>query len=398
MQPQVFPIVPLEDYELLDSGGGEKLERWGERMLRRPDPQALWRPKLPEARWQAADGAFVRESDRGGRWVDGRGRVLNKDLRWACRLLGGRFWIQPTPFKHVGAFPEQATNWRCVADLAPRLGAQPAAGSVGGPVEGAPRLLNLFGYTGVASVLAAQAGYAVTHVDASRTALQWVGENARASGLDERAIRWVLDDALAFAQREVRRESRYQVVLLDPPHYGRGPKGQKWRLEEGLAPLLEAARDLLADSGLLILSTYAVGYSPLAFANLLDEFGDGRVEAGELALREVDGGRTLPAGFCARFWKGGAGVVSEPRVLLADNHVLALAKPAGLPCVPDDSGDASLLDWGKHWVGQTYQKPGAVFLGVVHRLDRPVSGVVVFGRTSKGAGRLSESLSHPTDD
>lgn len=304
VQPQVFPIVPLEDYELLDSGGGEKLERWGERVLRRPDPQALWRPRLATARWNQADACFVRESDRGGVWVDARGQQCSPDLRWSCAWMGGRFWIQPTPFKHVGAFPEQASNWRCLLDQAASLGAAPSASSSGQPPETAPRLLNLFGYTGVASVLAARQGYAVTHVDASRSALQWVGDNARASGLHEKAIRWVLDDALGFAQREVRRGSRYAVILLDPPHYGRGPKGQKWRLEDGLAPLLEAAQALLADTGLLILSTYAVGYSPLAFTNLLQEFGPGRVEAGELALQESDSERLLPAGFCARFWKG----------------------------------------------------------------------------------------------
>ncbi len=302
VQPQVFPIVNLEDYELLDSGGGEKLERFGERVLRRPDPQALWRPRLPEAQWKAADATFVRESDRGGAWVGPHGRDWPSDQRWTCSWLGGRFWIQPTPFKHVGAFPEQASNWQCLIDLAPRLGAQ--TNGEGQAAEAAPRLLNLFGYTGVASVIAARHGYAVTHVDASRTALQWVGDNARASGLGERAIRWVLDDALAFAQREVRRGSQYAAILLDPPHYGRGPKGQKWRLEAGLAPLLEAVQALLADSGLLILSTYAVGYSPLAFTNLLQEFGPGRVEAGELALREANSERLLPAGFCARFWKG----------------------------------------------------------------------------------------------
>jgi len=292
VRPQVFPIVPLAEYRLLDSGSGEKLERFGPRTLRRPDPQALWRPRLAERDWNAADARFVRETDRGGHWVDGKGRVLPHELRWKCRLLDGTFWIQPTPFKHVGAFPEQATNWQLLREH---------AGSFGTP---APKLLNLFGYTGVASVLASLAGYQVTHVDASKAALSWVADNAEASGLTGQRIRWVLDDALAFAQREVRRGSRYQVILLDPPHYGRGPKGQKWQLEEHLAPLVEAAGQLLAEQALLVLSTYAVGYSPLAFANLFEAFGDGAIEAGELALAESDSPRLLPAGFCARYWKG----------------------------------------------------------------------------------------------
>ncbi len=292
MQPQVFPSVPLRDYQLLDSGGGEKLERWGDVVLRRPDPQALWRKHLEDKDWDGADWSFVRESDRGGHWLNGRGKPLPENRRWLCQLLTGKFWIQPTAFKHVGAFPEQASNWHLLPNLFASLNLPK------------PRLLNLFGYTGLASCLARQAGFEVTHVDASKQSLNWAAENAQACGLGEKGVRWILEDALTFAQREVRRGSRYHVVLLDPPHYGRGPKGQKWQLESGLAALLEAARDLLEERALLILSTYAVGYSPLAFQNLLAEFGEGVIQAGELALPTEGSGRLLPAGFCARFWKG----------------------------------------------------------------------------------------------
>ncbi|MEZ6005620.1 MAG: SAM-dependent methyltransferase [Planctomycetota bacterium] len=292
MQPSYFPPVPLPHYSLLDSGDGEKLERVGGKVLRRPDPQALWKPHLSPDHWQGADATFVRESDRGGRWVDRKGKNLPKDKRWQVELMGGRFWVMPTAFKHIGVFPEQASNWQVVADLRADLGDE-------------PKLLNLFGYTGVASVLAAKAGYHVTHVDASRQSIAWMEDNLAASEVPASAVRWVLDDALGFAAREVRRGSRYQVILLDPPHYGRGPKGQKWQLEEGLAPLVQAALELLADPGLLILSTYAVGYSPLAFANMLQAGGTGRIEAGELVLPELGSSRLLPAGFCARFWRGG---------------------------------------------------------------------------------------------
>ncbi|MCA9001051.1 MAG: RsmD family RNA methyltransferase, partial [Planctomycetes bacterium] len=217
------------------------------------------------------------------------GKRTPEDLSWTCKEGDARFLIRPTPFKHVGLFPEQATNWKRVAEFARE-------------VEGSqPRLLNLFGYTGAASILACQAGYEVTHVDASRSALNWVSENAQASGLGERPMRLLLEDALAFVQREQRRASKYHVVLLDPPHYGRGPKGQRWQLETGLAPLLESAMELLDRPGLLILSTYAVGYSPLAFSNLLGQFGTGEVTAGELALREEGSDRLLPAGFCAHY-------------------------------------------------------------------------------------------------
>ncbi|MCP5023712.1 MAG: SAM-dependent methyltransferase [bacterium] len=289
MLPQVFPIAPLEDYRLLDSGGGQKLERFGGRVLVRPDPQTLWHPRLAQELWDLADYRFVRESDRGGHWLDRQGRRIPKELSWTCKDGAARFIIRPTNFKHVGLFPEQATNWRRVAEFA------------GGFSGGKPSLLNLFGYTGAASILACQAGYEVTHVDASRQALNWVSDNAQASGLGDRPMRLLLEDALSFVQREARRGSRYNVVLLDPPHYGRGPKGQKWQLETGLAPLLESAMSLLEDRALLILSTYAVGYSPLAFANLMGQYGDGTVSAGELALQEHESERLLPAGFCTHY-------------------------------------------------------------------------------------------------
>jgi 23S rRNA (cytosine1962-C5)-methyltransferase len=288
VQPSVFTPAPFPDHALIDSGGGEKLERFGSVVLRRPDPQALWRPRLDEREWgRRADLEFVRESDRGGRF---EGRAGSE---WRCSYREAAFLIRPTPFKHVGLFPEQAPNWERVLALRAQFD------------EDEPRLLNLFGYTGAASVLARQAGYEVTHVDASKSAITWALDNAEASGLGRKSLRAICDDALVFARREVRRGARYNVVLLDPPHYGRGPKGETWRLEQDLAGLLEAARELLAERALLVLSTYAVGYSPLAFANLLREFGRGRVCAGELVLEEEphagSAARRLPAGFCARF-------------------------------------------------------------------------------------------------
>ncbi|MCA8980723.1 MAG: class I SAM-dependent methyltransferase [Planctomycetes bacterium] len=295
MQPQVFPHPAFPAHALLDSGGGEKLERFGEVILRRPDPQALWRRRRPDADWASADLAFVRESDRGGRWEARAGspaELRKPSPEWRIEHQGARFWIRPTAFKHVGIFPEQASNWDWIERVRRKLG------------PGEPRLLNLFGYTGAASVLAAQAGWNVTHVDASKQSLGWLRENLVASELDERAVRVILDDALAFAQREVRRGRTYHAILLDPPHYGRGPKGETWRLEEGLAPLVEAAGALLEPRAALVLSTYAVGYSPLAFANLLGELGAGAVEVGELAIPEEATERRLPAGFCARFLRG----------------------------------------------------------------------------------------------
>ncbi|MEO0649288.1 MAG: SAM-dependent methyltransferase [Planctomycetota bacterium] len=296
MEPAVFEPVAFDDHQVLDSGDGAKLERFGDRRLVRPDPQALWPASGTRAEWERADLVFHRESDRGGQWQPGpRAATSGRSRRWTVEFPvdGARravFEIEPTPFKHVGLFPEQATNWRWVAERRERLGER-------------PRLLNLFGYTGAASVTAALAGYDVTHVDASKVSLDACVRNAEASGLGPKPFRVLLEDASAFVEKERRRERRYDAVLLDPPHYGRGPKGQKWELERGLAPLLEGVRDLLAERALCVLSTYAVGHSPLALANLMAALGPGKVEAGELVLPE-SGGRLLPCGFCARFERG----------------------------------------------------------------------------------------------
>ncbi|MED6334186.1 MAG: RsmD family RNA methyltransferase [Planctomycetota bacterium] len=292
--PVSFSHPSFPDHALLDSGGGEKLERFGGVVLRRPDPQALWRKRLG-AQWESADLSFVRESDRGGRWERGESAAvsLREDgASWTVSYAPVQLVIRPTPFKHVGLFPEQAANWELVRRSRPLFGEAP------------PHLLNLFGYTGAASVLAAAAGWRVTHVDASRTALTWLRENLDASGLEDAPVRLLLEDALTFARRELRRGSRYEGILLDPPHHGRGPKGERWQLEEHLAPLVEVAGQLCAERSFLVLSTYAVGFSPLAFENLLSELPGGRVEVGELAVPEAEGGRLLPAGFCARWWRG----------------------------------------------------------------------------------------------
>lgn len=296
MHAAAFPANLPESYELVDSGEGEKLERFGAVLLRRPDPQALWRRQLPPQRWNAADLVFVRESDRGGRWEVQRSappEARGKEASWPMAIGAGRFLVRPTPFKHVGVFPEQAPNWALVSALRERFG------------EKRPRLLNLFGYTGVASVLAAQAGYEVTHVDASKTAVGWTRENAELSGLPANALRLIVDDAVAFTRRETRRKAHYAVVLLDPPHHGRGPKGETWQFEEHVAALVAELPALLEERALVVLSTYAIGCSPLSLENLLRELGPGELESGELVLAPRDPAlRSLPAGFCARWSRG----------------------------------------------------------------------------------------------
>ena len=282
-----FPHPDFSSYQLVDSGNGEKLERFGEILLRRPDPQALWRPSLNRDAWQKADGRFIRESDRGGRWEGRAPKAWEISVQDAVKIR-----IQPTPFKHVGIFPEQSANW----DFADKQRQALVDAGIG-----EPRLLNLFGYTGVASLLAAAQGWEVTHCDASKASMDWAAENAKLSGLKGK-IRWILEDAAKFAGREQRRGNTYHGILLDPPHYGRGPKGEKWQFETDIAPMLQNCGELLSDipGVFLVLSTYAIGYSPLAFKNMLQEILNVEVQTGELALPEEKSSRLLPCGFCAR--------------------------------------------------------------------------------------------------
>jgi 23S rRNA (cytosine1962-C5)-methyltransferase len=291
VRPAYFPPGEFPAWELVDSGDGWKLERVGGVCVARPDPQALWPKRLDARAWEAADLAFVRENDRGGRW-ESRGP---RRREWHVDYRRARFVVRPTSFKHLGLFPEQATNWEWVAERAPALAPKPERA----------RLLNLFGYTGAASVLATQAGYAVTHVDASKTSVAWALENARASGLAEKAWRVLVEDALQFARREGRRGARYEAILLDPPHHGRGPRGETWQFEEHAAALLDAAARLLAPRALVVLSSYAFGTSPLALAGLIESLlPAGELEAGELALPHAQDERLLPCGFCARWSRG----------------------------------------------------------------------------------------------
>ncbi len=298
------PLFPA--HELLDSGAGEKLERFGERVLRRPDPQALWNPR-DEAVWRTADWRFEPARASGGQRGQWLSQASSRELdleanagAWSIRFGAATAVLRPTAFKHVGIFPEQASNWVFLQQTLARIDARPA------------RVLNLFGYTGVASVIALQAGAQVTHVDASKTSLAWARENLVASGLAPDAMRLMLDDALGFARKAARRGERYEVILADPPHHGRGPRGEEWQFEEHVAELVRLLEELLAPKACLIFSTYAFGFSPLGLASLLQRTG--QVEAGELALLEAPlaagakgaqaAPRALACGACARVARG----------------------------------------------------------------------------------------------
>jgi 23S rRNA (cytosine1962-C5)-methyltransferase len=281
MPPDRLQLITSDgftDYALLDCGAGRKLERFGAVVVDRPEPQALWRPHLPKAEWAKAHAVFSAsgEDDEKGKWrVDKR-----VPDAWPVRIDGVTMLCKLSGLWHLGLFPEQNPHWDWMLE---RLAA----------VKGErPRVLNLFGYTGAASLLAAKAGAEVTHVDASKKAIQWGKENQAASGLDAAKIRWLLDDAAKFAARDVRRGKTYHMILVDPPKFGRGPEGEVWDLFKNLPPLLEDLAKLLAPEAAMVLTVYAIRASAIAFDQLLREALNGRggsFETGELAIRARSG-------------------------------------------------------------------------------------------------------------
>jgi len=296
---------PWDDYALLDSGGGRKLERYGRITVVRPEPQCWWTPRLAPAAWDGADAIFdPTDEEDAGRWrFPGRPPAESWPLRWR----DVRFTARLTPFRHLAFFPEQAANWAWLDRAVRRRVA------AGGPP---PRILNLFGYTGVASLVCAAAGAAVTHVDASKKAIGYARENAQVSGLAEAPVRWICEDARRYVQRELKRGSLYDGVILDPPKYGRGPTGEVWRLFEDLPELAGSCAGLLApDADFLLLNAYAARVSGLALAHLVSgDLADrgGRIDWGELALSEAgEQGRAIGLSFFAR-WMSDRAAAAEP--------------------------------------------------------------------------------------
>ncbi len=289
--PQLMVGEGWDAYRLLDSGNGRKFEAFGEHAFIRPEPQAMWSPRLSD--WDAAS-EFIPGSDEdgGGRWHD---RTTLPEKGWPLSWEEAHFTAQPTPFRHLQFFPDMAPVWRWMREqLEGREDAE---------------TLNLFGYTGVGSLALSKHGR-VTHVDASKKSVAQARENAALSGMEEAPIRWIVDDAAKFTAREVRRQRRYDGIILDPPKFGRGPKNETWRLEEGLPDLLSDCRKLLDEnSRFLFLTVYAVRMSSLSLGGLMAElFADlpGRIEHGDLAVQEVgDGARTLPTAIFARWRNSG---------------------------------------------------------------------------------------------
>ncbi len=295
--PLVARTLPWADYALVDSGGGRKLERYGKVSVVRPEPQCWWKPALSPTDWGAVDAVFDPARQQGededeGRWKTREGLAPQWTLAWG----EARFMAKLTPFRHLAFFPEQAANWAWI-DARLRAFGRPA------------RVLNLFGYTGVASLVAAATGAQVTHVDASKKSVSWARENASLAGLEDRPIRWIVEDARRYVQREVKRGSRYDAIILDPPTYGRGPTGEVWRLFEDLPALLTDCAALLSDDAdFLLLNGYATRISGLSLAHLMAEALTGRrgdIDWGELALVEESAGREIGLSFFAR-WTSGA--------------------------------------------------------------------------------------------
>ncbi len=293
-----LPIVVAEPaatggYALLDSGGGRKLERFGAVTVDRPEPQAMWSRRLPADAWAKADGVFdgAGEDDKGKWGLNG-----TPPEQWTMAIGGVSAVCRLSTFRHLGVFPEQAPHWQWMSDQLAKA-AKPA------------RLLNLFGYTGIASLIAAKAGAEVTHVDASKAAIRWAKDNQAASGLDAAPIRWIVDDARKFAAREVRRGKTYHGLVIDPPKFGRGPEHEVWELFDHLPDLLRDCAKLVdPDFGFMVLTAYAIRASALAIDGLArDVFAakGGAFEAGELAIRDSSAGRPLPTSLYVRWVHNG---------------------------------------------------------------------------------------------
>lgn len=290
-RPTFAFLSPSEwrDYALLDSGDGRKLERFGQYTFIRPEPQAFWSPALPQQQWDAADATFqTSDGEDKGNWQCRH----PLEPRWIMRYKRLSFWARTTPFRHLGVFPEQATQWDWISAVIQKADR---------PVK----VINLFGYTALATLAAAQAGAAVTHVDASKPAITWARENQQLSGLEDRPIRWIQDDALKFLRREIRRGAKYDGFIMDPPKFGHGPKGEIWKLYDLLPDLLKACRALLNDHPLFaVLTAYGINSSALSLRYALDEMFagyDGSVTAGEMGVIEQSAGRMLSSAIFSRW-------------------------------------------------------------------------------------------------
>ncbi|MDO4489973.1 MAG: class I SAM-dependent methyltransferase [Lachnospiraceae bacterium] len=278
-----------KDYEILDTSGGEKLERWDKYLLVRPDPQVIWKTDKKHPGWKKKNGHYHRSSKGGGEW-----EFFNLPEQWSVHYRELTFQLKPFSFKHTGLFPEQAVNWDWCAQKIKNAGR---------PVK----VLNLFAYTGGATLAAAAAGAHVTHVDASKGMVNWAKENAASSGLSDKPIRWLVDDCVKFVEREIRRGNHYDAIIMDPPSYGRGPKGEIWKIEESIFPFVQLCEKLLSDDPIFFLiNSYTTGLAPAVLTYMLSTVlkgYEGQVEAQEIGIPVTSTGLVLPCGASGRWWK-----------------------------------------------------------------------------------------------
>lgn len=279
-----------KDYKIIDTSAGDKLESWGGKVLVRPDPQIIWKTPHKTDLWNKADAVYHRSAKGGGEW-EYRKRLPES---WEITYRDLRFVIRPTGFKHTGLFPEQAVNWDLMSDM---------IRSAGRPIK----VLNLFAYTGGATLACAAAGAQVSHVDASKGMVQWARDNAEASGLSDKPIRWLVDDCEKFVKREIKRGNLYDAVVMDPPSYGRGPGGEVWKLEDSVYELVKTCADVLSDNPLFfLLNSYTTGLSPSVMAYILSEIitpkYKGSVTADEIGLPVEKSSMPLPCGSTA-IWR-----------------------------------------------------------------------------------------------
>ena len=276
-----------KDYQVIDTSSGEKLEKWGEYILLRPDPQVIWKTPKKNPMWKRINAHYHRSSKGGGEW-----EFFDLPDEWTISYRELRFRLKPFSFKHTGLFPEQAVNWDWMSDKIK---------SAGRPIKA----LNLFAYTGGATLAMAAAGAAVTHVDASKGMVAWAKENAQASHLEDRPIRWLVDDCKKFVEREIRRGNHYDAILMDPPSYGRGPKGEIWKMEDSIYEFLELSAQLLSDRPLFfVINSYTTGLAPAVLKYLLSTVlrdKGGVVQADEIGLPVRETSLVLPCGACGRW-------------------------------------------------------------------------------------------------
>lgn len=277
-------VTGFDDYELIDADSGERLERWKDIILIRPDPQIIWSGERKDRRWKNAHAVYHRSSSGGGHWE----KLKPVPDVWSVNYEGLTFRLKPMGFKHTGLFPEQAVNWTLASELIKKERRQLS-------------VLNLFAYTGAATLACLKAGAKVTHVDASKGMVQWAKENAAASGLSEAPVRWLVDDCMKFVKRELRRGNRYDAVIMDPPSYGRGPAGEVWKLEQQLEELLSETGKLLSDdAAFFILNSYTGGLSPTILNFMVRRCAvpnrGGEVSTDEIGLFVTEKGISLPAG------------------------------------------------------------------------------------------------------